>query len=169
MADDDEELVAVFSTIEEIHGQLRIANTSIKSTEILFKSLRTIDSSSSGGGAAVVIEDNDGLEFIEMKSLESIRSEDPTSVIIRQPNTVISPGTSYHLHTSTSGRVQIEARVVDPEEGGLVALYVLYGVILVVINILGIGFFTALFLSMKFKKKKQGSAGSGSQVLPVSM
>ncbi|RCN27855.1 receptor L domain protein [Ancylostoma caninum] len=99
--DNDEELIEIFSNVEEIHGQLRVVNTSIKFTAKLFKSLRRIDSSYTGG-AAIVIEDNDGLEIIEMKSLESIRSEDPTSVIIRQPNTVISPlqGTIEEGHES---------------------------------------------------------------------
>lgn len=41
-------------------------------------------------GAAVVIEDNDELEIIEMKSLEIINSDDPTTVIIRQPNTKLT-------------------------------------------------------------------------------
>ncbi|KAK6741280.1 hypothetical protein RB195_009249 [Necator americanus] len=150
------ELIEVFGNVEEIHGQLRLVNTSIKSTSELFRSLRIIDSTVSGG-VGIHIEDNPELNLIELRSVESIQSGNQTSVFIRQPKTLITPETSYQLRTSTFGKVEIEAVVRHPEEGGLVVVYVLYFGLLILLNIAMAILLTFLLLNLKKGKKKRKS------------
>ncbi|CAJ0598795.1 unnamed protein product [Cylicocyclus nassatus] len=121
--EDVSQLQQAFGNVEEIHGQLLITNTSIKSTADIFKSLRVVENHGPTG-RAVIIKDNSNLELIQIDSLESIHSDQKTAVIIQQPKAIITSKTSYRLRVSTSGKVELKAMVSNPDEGGMVPYFV---------------------------------------------